>query len=180
MKIVAFYGPQGAGKSESAKAVSFLEGWHRVSFAGPLYAMMSSLLGTDARKIDKEAPLPGLCGKTLRYALQRLGTEFGRGMIGDTVWLEALTRRVGELRKDGAAGVVIDDLRFANEYRLLRDMGAKVIRIEREGRMIPTMNGGHASEADWVGFTPDAVIENCGSVESLREMVIQMVGGAEP
>lgn len=169
MKILAFYGPQGAGKSESAKAVASLPRWHRVSFAGPLYTMMSALLGTDARSLPKHDHLDALCGKTLRHALQTLGTEWGRGMIGDTVWLEALARRVESHRDSGSAGVVIDDLRFANEYGLLRAMGAKIVRVEREGCMATTLNSGHASETDWVNFTPDAVILNNGGVGKLRE-----------
>tara|TARA_R110002074_G_scaffold289485_5_gene461321 strand:+ start:343 stop:870 length:528 start_codon:yes stop_codon:yes gene_type:complete len=167
MKIIAFYGPQGAGKSESAKAVASLPRWHRVSFAGPLYDMMSALLGTDARSLPKNEPLDALCGKTLRYALQHLGTEWGRGMVGDTVWLEALSRRIEEHRAAGSAGVVIDDLRFANEYRLLFKMGAKIVRVERERTMVTTMNGGHASEKDWIQFTPDTVIVNGAGVDEL-------------
>lgn len=179
MKIIGFYGAQGAGKSESAKAVASMPGWHRVSFAGPLYAMMSALLGTDARLLPKQEPQDALCGRTLRYALQHLGTEWGRGMIGDTVWLEALVRRVEELRKDGAVGVVIDDLRFANEYRLLRDMGAKIVHIGRAGHTIPTLNGGHASEMDWTDFTPDVVVLNRRGVAELRARAMDVAEGRD-
>lgn len=171
MKILAFYGPQGAGKSESAKSVSSLTGWHRLSFAGPLYHMMSVLLGTEARSLPKNEPCDGLCGKTLRHALQSLGTEWGRGMIGETIWLDAIGRQIDEWREKGAAGVVIDDLRFANEYRFLRDIGATIVRVERKGMLIPTLNDGHASEMDWMNFTPDAVVRNDGSVEELTELV---------
>jgi hypothetical protein len=176
MKILSFYGPQRAGKSESAKAVAALPGWHRVSFAGPLYAMMSTLLGTEARDLPKHEPLDALCGRTLRQALQSLGTEWGRGMIGDTIWLEVMVRRVEELRKDGAVGVVIDDLRFANEYQLLRDMEACIVQVNREGCIIPTLNGGHASEADWRGFTAHWVVQNSRGVD---ELTAQVVGIAE-
>jgi hypothetical protein len=176
MKIIAMFGPQGAGKSESAKIVSSLLGWSRLSFAGPLYHMMSVLLGTEARSLPKSEPCDGLCGKTLREALQTLGTEWGRGMIGDTIWLNAMSRRIDEKREKGSVGVVIDDLRFANEYRLLRDIGATIVRVERKDTLIPTLNGGHASEMDWMNFTADAVVRNDGSVEELTELVTALTG----
>lgn len=171
MKILAMYGPQQAGKSESAKAVASLPGWVRISFADPLYKMMSALLGRDARSLPKSEPLDGLCGKTLREALQTLGTDWGRSMIGKTIWLEAMDRRLDAYREAGTVGVVIDDLRFANEYRFLYERKARIIRVEREGRM-GCLNT-HASEADWVDFTADAVIVNDGGVEELRKKAVR-------
>ena len=178
MKILSLYGPQQAGKSEAAKAIALLPRWARLSFAQPLYDMMSALLGTDARQLDKAAPLDALCGKTLRHALQTLGTEFGRGMIGDTIWLNAMGAAIDRCRACGDEGVVIDDLRFANEYQFLRERGATIIRIEREGCLIPTLNQGHASEADWCDFKPNVVVENCGSILSLADHVCDIAEGA--
>lgn len=167
MKILSLYGPQGAGKSEAAKAIATLPRWHRLSFAQPLYDMMSALLGEDARKLDKSASHPFLCGKTLRQALQTLGTEWGRGMIGKTIWLDVMEGALRHHHAAGSAGVVIDDLRFMNEYQFLRARGATIIRIEREGCLIPTLNQGHASEADWCDFTPDWNLLNNKSILSM-------------
>lgn len=178
MKILGIYGPQQAGKSEAAKAIALLPRWSRLSFADPLYALMSTLLGTDARKLDKAAPLDALCGKTLRQGLQTLGTEWGRGMVGDTIWLNAMDAAFDRCRACGDEGVVIDDLRFANEYQFLRDRGATIIRIEREGCLIPTLNQGHASEADWCDFKPNVVVENLGSILSLADCVCDIAEGA--
>ena len=178
MKIIGIYGPQQAGKSEAAKAIATLPRWHRLSFAEPLYAMMSTLLGEDARKIDKAASHPVLCGKTLREALQTLGTDWGRNMIGETVWLSAMERQFTLFRNAGEEGLVIDDLRFRNEYEFLRERGARIIRIEREGCLIPTLNQGHASEADWCDFKPNVVVDNCGSILSLADVVRDIAEGA--
>ena len=135
---------------------------------------MSALLGTDARLLVKNHPQEMLCGRTLRHALQTLGTEWGRGMIGDTIWLEAMVRQIEERRDAGSAGVVIDDLRFLNEYRLLRDMGARIVHIGRPGCMIPTLNDPHASEADWLQFKPDVIVHNDRSVGELRARVMDI------
>jgi hypothetical protein len=167
MKIIALCGPQGAGKSEAAKAIAELPRWSRLSFAGPLYDMMSTLLGTDARKQDKAQPNDVLCGKTLRQALQTLGTEWGRGMVGETIWLNAMDATLKREQACGAAGVVIDDLRFANEYKFLIERDAMIVRVEREGCRAPTLNQGHASEADWGDFKPHAVLRNKGTLDAL-------------
>lgn len=174
MKIVSLFGPQQAGKSEAAKAIAAMPRWHRVSFAEPLYAMMSALLKLDARKLDKSKPYAELCGKTLRQALQTLGTEWGRGKIGKTIWLQAMERELSFHRNSGATGVVIDDLRFANEYQFLRSHRATIIRIEREDCLIPTLNQGHASEADWCDFTPDKVLRNNGSIEDFHNFACNL------
>ena len=169
MKILGIYGPQQAGKSEAAKAIATLPRWHRLSFAQPLYDMMSALLGEDARKLDKAASHPFLCGKTLRHALQSLGTEWGRGMVGKTIWLDVMEGALRYHHAAGSAGVVIDDLRFMNEYQFLRDRGATILRIEREGCLIPTLNQGHASEMDWCDFRPDLVLRNDTNITWLGE-----------
>lgn len=166
MKLIAFFGEQQAGKSESAKAVATKPGWVKVSFADSLYQMMSAMLGSDARLLPKEEPIDGLCGKTLRECLQSLGTEWGRGKVGESVWLDAIAKRIVHHGEVGAVGVVIDDLRFSNEYNFLKACGAQFIRVDRasQGGSINS----HASEVDWVDFTADAVILNNGSVEELR------------
>lgn len=178
MKILATYGPQQAGKSEAAKAIASMPRWTRLSFAEPLYAMMSALLGMDARKLDKSEPRDALCGKTLRHALQSLGTDWGRNKIGKTIWLNAMHAAIERERACGAAGVVIDDLRFLNEYQFLRQRGATLIRIEREGCLIPTLNQGHASEMDWCDFKYDHKVLNHKSILSLADCVCDIAEGA--
>ena len=177
MKILSLYGPQQAGKSEAAKVIAATPGWVRCSFADPLYAMMSALLGQDARQIDKTQPLPQLCGKTLRYALQRLGTEYGRGMIGDTIWLKAMEDRIHQAYRSGAEGVVIDDLRFTNEYLLLRSYTeAEIIRVGRPGVCCQSLNS-HDSERDWVDFKWDHNFVNEGTVEQWQEFWVEKMKG---
>ena len=169
MKIVAFFGPQRAGKSEAAKAVATMPGWVRMSFADPLYEMLSALLGVEARKLDKNKTAVGLCGKTVRQALQLLGTEFGREMVGRNIWLDAMDRRLDRAaNRDGMEGAVIDDLRFANEYDFLRLRHATIIRINRSGLNPKTLNT-HGSEVDWVDFKPDLSVENYDDLSAWQD-----------
>jgi hypothetical protein len=172
--ILALYGPQRAGKSEAAKAITVLPGWQRMSFAGPLYDMLSTLIGRDARLLDKREPAEELCGKTVRHALQTLGTEWGRDMIGGSLWLDALRRNIEAAASNGVIGVVIDDLRFFNEYRFLRELGARIVEVRRES-LDAAPAGAHGSEVEWLHFTPDVVAENSGSVQEWSQTARKLV-----
>lgn len=177
MKIIALYGPQGAGKSEAATAIHSLDRfWVRMSFADPLYEMVSVLVNENARYLDKSAPIEWLGGKTLRQLLQTLGTEWGRDMVSNEVWLNHLRRRIESAHKQGMH-VVVDDMRFQNEYEMLRDMGAEIVRIDRPGH---EFRGEHASERDQPGFIASQVLENHGAVESFwrdAQSLARLVGG---
>ena len=152
--IIGFTGPIGAGKSTAAN-VLVQQGWRRVRFAGPLKAMAQAF-GLSFAQVDgdlKETPSELICRKTPRFFMQRLGTEFGRQMIGDDLWIRAFKHAVGQVHED--APIVVDDIRFANEAEAVRSLGGIVVRIDRIGHVGGT---GHASEA--FDFTPDFAIAN--------------------
>lgn len=176
MKIIAIFGSQGAGKSTAANAIAELPGWTKLSFAGPLYKMLDVIVGQDVRKLDKNEPREELGGKTVRYALQHLGTEFGRNMLGETVWLDHMHRRIEIARKRDFKGVVIDDLRFANEYQFLRDRGAYIVEMSRDERIT---RQAHASEQDWTFFDRDDCIFNIYSTEDLKTTAVRIASFME-
>lgn len=166
-RILAFCGPQLAGKSEAAKAIAKQPGWVHRSFADTIYNMMSQLLGTNARLLPKNQPLDELCGKTLRQALQTLGTEWGRDLIGRELWLKAMQRKLEVAHKQLGCSVVIDDLRFANEQILLQSLGAVIVRVYRPGLDLNTIHS-HPSESEWLDFPSTINMRNDGSVDVWR------------
>jgi hypothetical protein len=117
---------------------------------------------------------------TPRYALQTLGTEWGRDCY-QSVWIEYGVRIAQELikgystysEKDGLkftekdvgeiGGAVFSDLRFKNEFEAVRKAGGILIRIKREGYEGAVGISGHASEAEQKEVPDsyfDHVIEN--------------------
>lgn len=143
--VVGLHGKQGAGKSTIAhKAVELLIDddidAKVMSFAEPLYDMMSALLGQDARSLDKSAPMGSLRGRTLRHALQTLGTEWGRDCMGAGIWLRVIQDRIhaGEHQV-----VILDDVRFPNEAEFCRNRG---LVCEVRGRGYKTQSDAHESE----------------------------------
>jgi hypothetical protein len=144
-------------------------------------------------------PVP--VGLSPREALQELGTQWGRGCYENVWIDYALRaarfvleepggsyeRRVGAVRAtkfsdDGkrveldesemVAGVVIPDVRFWNEARGIHDAGGAVIGVRRDNtRPLDGLAGLHPSETGLLGFEPDFLIENNGTLEALHEQV---------
>lgn len=164
-RIIALSGLAQAGKSTVA---SFLEeiGFIRIRFAGPLKGMLRSLGLTD-RHIEgdlKEVPCDLLCGKTPRWVMQRLGTEFGRDMVGEDLWANVWTESVLAALDQGARGAVAEDCRFVNEAAAVLRLGGQIWHVDRPGLTA----GAHISENALSGYVPHLTIHNDGPLERLR------------
>lgn len=170
MNLIAFSGLKTSGKSTAANHLVKLYGAERISFAQPIREMLAVLgLSSADMSVGKEKPHPVLGGNTPRFAMQTLGTQWGREMIDQRLWLNILAARVCAA-KDAGKLVVVDDVRFPNEVELIREIGGIIIHIERPG----LVGGQHASEAgvpiDRVSFS----ISNNRAVENLTTLVEQL------
>lgn len=97
-----------------------------------------------------------------RRLLQVMGTEVGRMLFGENVWVDIAARKRAEV--DGP--VVITDVRFENEAKWIRKEGGVVIRVDRPG--VAAVNT-HSSEN--LDFEPDFTILNWGSLDDLYDEV---------
>ncbi|MGV6876769.1 deoxynucleotide monophosphate kinase family protein [Pseudochelatococcus sp. B33] len=155
--IIGLTGLAGSGKTTAAHRLIDVHGFTRHPMAGPLKAMLHSL-GLDETHTDgplKEVPCELLGGRTPRYAMQTLGTEWGRNTICPRLWIE---RWHATLPK---GNVVVDDVRFGDEAAAVRAYGGIVVRIERPGLEA----GAHVSER--MDFDADHVIANGGPLAQL-------------
>lgn len=165
--IIALNGRAGSGKSTAAQYLVEQHGFTLVKFAGPLKAMMKAL-GLGQREIEgdlKEKPHPLLGGRTPRYAMQTLGTEWGRNIIHSDLWVMAAMERVLDVLDLGGKAV-IDDCRFPNEAKAVIESGGSIIRLTREGAGI---TGGHSSEDQELPRNWE--ILNNGSIKGLHNAV---------
>ena len=166
--ILALTGLAGCGKSTAAAYLAEHHGFARIRFAGPLKAMLRAYLaevGAEPDTIEamiegglKELPNAFLSGRSPRYAMQQLGTAYGRDLMHPEFWVEAWGLAVVAAMERGAWGVVVEDCRFENEVEAVRALGGRVLRIERPG-LVP-LEGGHASEGR--ALAHDGIILNDG------------------
>ncbi|HET8883030.1 MAG TPA: hypothetical protein VFM56_12715 [Solimonas sp.] len=169
-KLIGLYSP--APQSGKSTAAGFLRerGYRALSFAGPLKRMISSLLldagfSRDERSHAlygdlKETPIP-LFGKSPREMLQTLGTEWGRGLVKQSIWTDIAMLQA----QKSESPVVFDDMRFPNEFDAIKQAGGVCICIVRPGA---EHSSGHASEGALNGHGFDAYIANTGTVEDLK------------
>lgn len=165
-KLIGLIGKKGSGKDTAAEALEAL-GFQNVKFAGALKAMLRTLLAyqgvdevTIGRMIDgdlKEVPTEFLAGKTPRFAMQTLGTEWGRTLIGPDFWLDTA------MKKAKTGDTVITDCRFPNEVDAVSSHGGTVIRIVAEGRTVfddTAVGTDHASETLMDELPADSILVN--------------------
>ncbi|MEV3858447.1 hypothetical protein AB0J38_29550 [Streptomyces sp. NPDC050095] len=179
--LIGFAGAARVGKDTAAQALLEL-GWQRRAFADKvrdtLYAMDPVL--------DQDEYADGY--STVRYEvdaygwdhvkenypevrkyLQRLGTEGGREVLGENVWVDALFRDA-----ETWGPTVITDVRFPNEVRAIWDRGGIVVWIVRPGQALSEASR-HVSESALKGWTLDDVILNDGTVGQLHDRVAQLL-----
>ena len=166
--VVALIGQAGSGKSEVARHLTVNHSYHRVRFAQILKDMLM-ILGLSVEEVEgslKEEPCSLLFGQTPRYAMQTLGTEWGRDIIHPDIWANSWKIRVTTCLLKGYK-VVCDDCRFENEVKVVHLFhGAQIWRILRRD-LPPKME--HSSENGNLPF--DRTIKNYGSIGELKTAV---------
>ena len=166
--IIGLTGRQYAGK-DTAAAVFEAEGFEHIKLAGPLKKMIDVLLecqGVDPetrqRMVEgdlKEVDTPFLGGRSPRYAMRTIGTEWGRDIMADDFWVGIFCRSASRFRD-----VVCSDVRFPNEAVAINHM----IRIERGSKAAVS----HVSESHADSLPVDEVIINdCASIEDFQAKV---------
>jgi hypothetical protein len=164
--LIGLYSPApGSGKSTLAAAM-FGHGWRVVKFAAPLKTMVAALLSEAGESADvieraiegdlKAQPMEALAGRTPRYTMQTLGTEWGRGAMASDIWVRLAIMRANRLRAEGVA-VIVDDMRFENEARAIQEAGGRLVRITRPDA---ARLAGHAGEGALDGFRFDLEVSN--------------------
>jgi len=174
MKILGLAGYARSGKDTAGDALAEL-GWKRVAFADALrefsYKLNPLIMGewgnvTQLRWIIDEYGWNGYkrtqWADGIREHLQVLGTECGRELISQNIWVDATFNRM-----DPDGKYVISDMRFPNEASAVLAHGGSVLRIVRPG--VGPANG-HKSETALDDWEMDAIV-NGGTQEEFEESV---------
>ncbi len=120
--------------------------------------------------LDERGASRPQCYLTPRFALQQLGTAWGRTCYPN-VWVELAIR-------NAEGDVVIPDVRFKNEVEGLRAAGAYLVRIVRPDAGLKGSAGQHVSETEQASMPNsmfDAVIQNNRGLRELEEAITDLV-----
>lgn len=174
--LIGLSGYAQVGKDSAAELLSYWD-FERRAFADILREALVALNPTVRYKGD---PFPvaslfkwhGYEGARagapeIRELLQRLGTEVGRNMLGENVWVDAALATC-EPDRD----YVFTDVRFTNEAEALRSLGGIIIRIERPGYG-PAND--HPSEVAMDDYPWDYVVINDGDYTSFATKLQNIV-----
>ncbi|WP_439426631.1 adenylate kinase [Stenotrophomonas sp. T8] len=176
MKIIGITGRARSGKDTLAEFLVSDHGFVKLSFAAPIRAFVADITGLPVSAMEdgplKEEPLDWLNGQTPRRLMQTVGTEWGREMIDRDLWVKVVAQKIRQARRDGAAGVVVSDVRFDNEAQFIREWGGQVVQVLRDSAAPVSA---HASEAGVQGDLIDTVIDNNGPVHRLRQAAEALV-----
>ena len=180
MILIGLCGAAGAGKGSVAARLVAEYGFLEMAFADPLYEAASVITGLPVESMKdratKEKPLATCGGKSPRQILQMLGTEFGRQMIHEDIWVMRTMLAVLSARRANRHGVVITDVRFDNEAVAIREEGGVIFEVVRPGAACLAANAAsHASEAGISREHILATISNCGTLDDLNAAVDEAV-----
>ena len=197
--IIGVLGFIGSGKGTVGDILEQDHGFLKESFAKPVKDAVAPIFGwsrellegdTVQSRMFREQPDAYWSKKfgydvTPRHILQLMGTEAGRNVFHENLWVDSLEKRMSRDHN-----YVITDVRFPNEMDMIHSLGGKIVRVVRGEEPewysnAVTTNQIHAgkvqslskypevhySEWAWVGHVVDYVIENNGSLEELKSQV---------
>lgn len=203
--IIGMVGFIGSGKGTVGDILRDKYGYVQDSFARPLKDAVAAIFGWDRQLLEgataesrawRERPDAFWTEKfgykfTPRLALQLMGTEAGRDVFHNDIWVVSL------LQRNQHNNVVITDVRFKNEILAVQKNGGKIIRVKRgpdpewfhtafcanKGNTAAieemTQLNVHRSEWDWIGTQMDYTITNDDTLEHLTgsvDTVIRWIG----
>lgn len=200
--LIGVLGFIGSGKGTVADILKEIRpSFEKASFADTVKDIASTIFNWPRHLLEgdtkesrefRETPDPFWTNKfgrpiTPRAMLQIIGTEAGRNVIHENIWVFSLEARI-RAKPD----IIIPDTRFPNETDWIRSIGGFLVRVRRgpdpewydiakednasgTDNMTKLYPNVHISEYAWVGQNMDYVLENDGSLEQLRASVKHML-----
>jgi hypothetical protein len=170
--LIGITGRRRSGKTTLADLLCSAHGLHHDSFAAPMREFVASILGMSLAELEaaKESPVDWLNDVTPRHMLQTLGTEWGRQMVDSELWIKAAVRRAAN-----HPNVVLSDVRFPNEAKLIRQAGGIILRTHRPSEL---SSGAHASEVPIPGDMVDLEVYNDGRPEDMLTQAERFLFGS--
>ena len=108
-----------------------------------------------------------------RRLLQALGTEVGRNMIGENVWVNIMARKIDDFLYADQP-VVITGIRFPNELKMIHQFAGKTVWVERPTESASAQAASHASENSVGESDFDVTLLNDSTLDHLEGLADQL------
>lgn len=199
-RVIGFLGTIGSGKGAAGEYLQIEFAYQPLTFAGPLKDAVSCIFnwprnmleGDSSESREWREKIDPFWTETLsrevtpRKMLQLMGTEAGRHVFGEKLWIASVLNRIDQTQYDK---FVITDVRFQNEVQSLIDIGAELYIIERTipewfecarytpAKMAELYPDVHVSEWDWFGEYYDKIpiIKNTSTIAQLYRNIRESV-----
>jgi hypothetical protein len=190
--VTTIIGLHGYAQSGKDTVAGFLKdyGYVRFAFADRLRECVYALNPVVSRATSDEVRLQELVDALgwdevkvtydeVRRLLQVFGTEVGRELIKDSLWVDIVLDQIADRMLIAQGKFVITDMRFPNEVDGLSDfavdMGVdlQLWKITRPG--VGPVNT-HVSDAGLADDLFDLIIENDGTLDDLRDKALLAAG----
>lgn len=132
----------------------------RAFYAGAQFARYDDLVDEIGYTEAKIVP-------NVREFLQLLGTDVGRKMIDENVWVDIAKRSIQADMAEGLS-VALTGVRFPNEVEMIKSLDGTNVWVSRPSEVAPATQAGHASESSVSADDFDIVIVNDGTLEELH------------
>lgn len=176
LKIIALTGPKGSGKDtvgQLIKEMYFKYNVHTIAFADPIKKEVQHIFNLDSTDNDQydafkrassyfnvdESVSRVVAGRHIVREIGMLMRRYDEKQFTNYV--------VNEIRHLPSDLWVVTDLRFDNEYSVLKGLGAKIIKIIRPQYQYD----GHITERAFDDHLVDKVLMNDGDMDYLKQRV---------
>jgi hypothetical protein len=151
------------GKDTFADYIEEYHGCVRLSFAENVYKIATQVQIILGRPVTKEPALLQFIGDGLR------------NLLGEDIFVNSVMAHVRSIEQsDPDANILITDMRYPNEMKILSDHGFTTVKITRENRPIDR-NPNHKSEIALLGAVFDVHLTNDESIEEFRSAVERLI-----
>ncbi len=188
MQVYSFSGKQGCGKNFVGEQI-FNKYINSIDMKNTIVMSFADHFKVDVctkDKIDYDRVFVKK-DNVSRKLLQSRGTEEGRNVYGDDIWIKTLDTWMKLYNSRGVERFIICDLRFKNEAKYIKSLGGKCIRINATNRNLDALkresNGdmilfnnikNHISETDLDDYDEfDLVVDNDYGKETEVDIIIK-------
>lgn len=202
MVLIAICGFQGSGKDTIANYLVDKYGFIKLSFASAVKDVVAITFSWNRKLLEGDTEESRIFRETIddwwsaklnipnftpRIALQKIGTDIFRNNLDQNIWVDIVERKIKDYINSNK-NVVISDLRFPNEFKMIREYSGTIIHVKRNTpKWFDSYSNGcdceetyniHLSELMWIREKFDYTLTNNSNIEvlgGLINMVIELV-----